>query len=126
MKTPEEIKKGLECCFNEDGIDFACGECPYDEAGSECGNLFGDALAYIQQLEAKVPRWISVEDELPEAKIAVLAFGQRYSSYNKKGEPFPMVHVAYTRGEGEGWFTYSNDDYVEVTHWMHLPEVPEV
>jgi len=34
-------------------LDFACAECPYDESGSECGDLFGDAHAYIKQLEAQ-------------------------------------------------------------------------
>ena len=53
MKTPEEIKKGLECCLNAGELDFVCGECPYDEAGSECDGLYRDALAYIQQLEEK-------------------------------------------------------------------------
>ena len=49
-RTPEEIKKGLECC----GTSAArCDACPYD---GECHLPFGsdpesDALAYIQQLE---------------------------------------------------------------------------
>ena len=48
-RTPEEIKKGLECC--SDG--FTCPKnCPY---GSVCGGarmqLNADALDYIQQLE---------------------------------------------------------------------------
>ncbi|MBO7172347.1 MAG: DUF551 domain-containing protein [Bacteroidaceae bacterium] len=119
MKTLEEIKNGLKTCAH----DLNCNQCTYK--GFKClGLLMQDAVEALQQLEAKAPKWISVEERLPEAKLAVLAFGQRYSSYNKKGEPFPMTHVAYTRGEGEGWFTYSNDDYVEVTHWMPLPEPP--
>lgn len=55
-RTPDEIKKWLECCFNESKLDFACAECPYDEAGSECGDLFGDAHAYIKQLEAELEK----------------------------------------------------------------------
>jgi hypothetical protein len=53
MKTPEEVKKGLECC----GKDGFCtqGTCPYHQ---ECYvehaiyDLERDALTYIQQLEA--------------------------------------------------------------------------
>ena len=46
MKTPNEIKKGLQC--NE--IDH-CSECPYD--GLDCAkHVDQDALAYTQQLEA--------------------------------------------------------------------------
>ena len=46
-RTPEEIKKGLECCSVHD----KCDKCPYD--GMPCNDLEleRDALAYIQQLE---------------------------------------------------------------------------
>jgi len=48
MKTPDEIKKGLEC--------GSCRECPYDNAEDltveECvKHVLNDAVAYIQQLE---------------------------------------------------------------------------
>lgn len=48
MKKPEEIKKGLWCCSQDD----ECGICPY--ANGECHNnkVKADALAYIMQLEA--------------------------------------------------------------------------
>ena len=51
MKTPEKIKKGLECCSSGSG----CDQCPcYD--GSLCHGVEnkGDALAYIQQLESSL------------------------------------------------------------------------
>lgn len=54
MKSPEEIKKGLECC-SEDG----CKGCNYEE---DCYMADGfsvlayDALAYIEQLEADLER----------------------------------------------------------------------
>ena len=47
MKTPDEIKKGLECCDHE-----GCLGCPYDDTCEvhyvTCAK---DALAYIRQLE---------------------------------------------------------------------------
>lgn len=51
MKTPEEIKKGLECGF--------CHECPYDddeqETVEECARqVHKDAIAYIQHLESRL------------------------------------------------------------------------
>lgn len=58
MKTPEEIKKGLFCCW-EDG----CTTCPYDEDCTMEANfeqLAKDALAYIQQLEADKAAWEDV------------------------------------------------------------------
>lgn len=55
-RTADEIKKGLECCntFN------ACRKCPYEKAvdtehGWGCVVIRNaDALAYIQQLEARI------------------------------------------------------------------------
>lgn len=58
MKTPDEIKKALEC--HQDGR--ACHYCPYEQVRtfSVDGVTFGctrylvtDALAYIEQLEAE-------------------------------------------------------------------------
>ena len=51
QRTPEEIKKGLECGF--------CHECPYDndeqETVEECARqVHKDAIAYIQQLESRL------------------------------------------------------------------------
>lgn len=49
MKTPEEIKLGLERCRLEDSCENGC---PYHHEG--CGDeMRGDALAYIRQLEAE-------------------------------------------------------------------------
>ena len=46
MKTPEEIKKGLECCKSNP----TCSICPYYNE-DDCQVMESDALAYIQQLE---------------------------------------------------------------------------
>lgn len=56
MKTPEEIKKGMECCPGQySGV--SCGNCPYSNDGVYCGEngvqIMKDALAYIQQLESE-------------------------------------------------------------------------
>lgn len=138
MKTPDEIKMGLECCFNEDHLDFVCGECPYDEAGSECGNLFGDALAYIELLESELdnvrlsfaqqsreveeyklellkqvkntidqlPRWISVNEQLPKEFATVLIMR----------DDIKQACVGWLIGG-----CWSVPKEVRVTHWMPLP-----
>lgn len=49
MKTPAEIKKGLECCSQNDLQD--CAGCPYGP--TNCAFKNADALAYIKQLECK-------------------------------------------------------------------------
>lgn len=59
METPDDIKKGLECC----GVSCSCDECPYsfdlpfEDGIKGCiGGLEEDASAYIQQLEEKYER----------------------------------------------------------------------
>ena len=54
MKTPDEIKNGLELCAK----DSCFGEhenCPYTgDPGTCVGKMCTDALAYIQQLEREL------------------------------------------------------------------------
>lgn len=77
MKTPEDIKKGLECC----AADEPCGECPYRLEVEMCiGMIARDALSYIRKLEnqvadlgKKVPKWIDVKEQLPEKGAPVVA-----------------------------------------------------
>lgn len=128
MKTPEEIKKGLECCAR--ASEEACKHCPYcnDCDIFEACNLYRDALAYINQIEARVPKWISVEDRLPEPSSYVLALtapgalsvGQNVivADYiHPKSEDHGVFVIAYTN--------YDDKDIVPVTHWMSLPEPPK-
>ena len=70
-RTPEEIKRGLKCCID---WETGCVECPYDNLPpDECVvAMKSNNLAYIQQLEAAQPKWISVEERLPEEDVTVL------------------------------------------------------
>lgn len=53
MRSPNEIKKGLECCQLAFGFRECGSRCPYYR-DSSCGALLAaDALALIQQLEAR-------------------------------------------------------------------------
>ena len=50
MKTPEEIKRGLETCTMD-----GCDGCPYNVGDLlACFEVHADALAYIRELEARV------------------------------------------------------------------------
>lgn len=75
MKTPEEIKNGLECC----SMPGCKGEdCPYNLDDPCHFTMHEDALAYIHQLETQsakdinVPGWISTKDRLPDISDIVL------------------------------------------------------
>lgn len=50
MKSPDEIKKGLEMCGV---IRVRCKGCPYDGEAECISNHSADAFAYIEQLEAR-------------------------------------------------------------------------
>ena len=49
MKTPDEVKKGLETCSTKDA---KCQDCPYYDEKCTYG-ITSDSLAYIQQIEAQ-------------------------------------------------------------------------
>ena len=49
MKTPEEIKKGLNAC-----TDGVCDICPYKGKGNCGDDCMIDALRLIQQLESRL------------------------------------------------------------------------
>lgn len=51
MKTPEEIKEGLECCSGQNGHTYCRGGCPYSY--DDCDDMSADALTYIRELEAQ-------------------------------------------------------------------------
>lgn len=71
MKTPEEIKKALECCIRGDNATLdKCGSvCPYYiENHFLCGitNMMKDALAYIEQLEEQLANRDNLIDVLED------------------------------------------------------------
>ena len=59
MKTPDEIKKALECCFYDSA---QCGECPYYPVSCD-RELVRDAREYIRQLEADNEKYQQAADE---------------------------------------------------------------
>ena len=90
-KTPDEIKKGLECC-SEDG----CKKCPYWEdcnMADGFSELAGDALALIQQLEAE-------RDEMMEYVHGRCPMCKHYASSIKE-EPCASCYSA--SGHNDNW-----------------------
>lgn len=132
MKTPEDIKKALECCSDADGFDGDCIKCPY-KGEQWCGDKSKiDALAYIQQLENQIgeltekvaqleavqPKWISVEDRLPEHTVTPCLI---YADGDME-----MACWTHDKYELAWWFFVDGEYETGVTHWMPLPEPPKV
>lgn len=79
---------------------------------------------YIHQLEAQVPRWISVEERLPPV-AGVYGSGYEYSEDLIVYDGLRR-RVAYYYHTTELWVdSRYEDDTFEVTHWMPLPEPPK-
>lgn len=117
MKTPDEIKKGLAGC----NVRRCAKDCPYGDTIPCVMMMHKDACEYVQQLEAQVPKWISVKERLPETHED----GSVDAALVTDGD---LIHMAYF-SSGK-WFYCSSGEmkenmFYEVTHWMPLPEPPK-
>ena len=123
-RTPEEIKETLKRCHMRVA---SCKGCAYWEC-RECENKHAlDALAYIEALEMYTvlhriasdvliegkPKWISVEDRLPEEKESVLVH------YTDGWMPIAFLL------DGKWHQSGGETSWLSVTHWMPLPEPPK-
>ena len=129
MKTPDEIKKGLLICSGGFGD---CAECPYHQTPAACMKLSENALEYIQQLERRIgeltekvaqleaaqPKWISVEERLPDVGEKVMVCGV------KKGMQVGAFCCKLRPENNRKWW-WKNNTILEVTNWMPLPSMPE-
>lgn len=73
-------------------------------------------FAYIRQVEAQVPRWISVEERLPSNFVSVLA-------HMTDAGKLPAVREAYT--VGNAFYFPALADVHPVDKWTEMPEVPK-
>lgn len=65
------------------------------------------------------PFWIPVEEKLPEEFVSVLV-------YMPDEKPMPTVHEGFLAREGMWYANHFDREPMEITHWMPLPEPPEV
>ena len=125
MRTPEEIKKVLFEC--DEG--YACKriDCPYDDGlclcnGSRCMlDARKDALAYIQQLEAQVPKWISAKT--PPTKWKEDGSTKDLINYQIYSPEYGVDVGNWLEPAGV-WCIFGMP-VKSVTHWMPLPEPPK-
>lgn len=133
MKTPDEIKKGSEW------IRVVINAMPFVVSKSlekeEIVKLLASQIVLAdeelesvkRELEAQVPKWISVEDEQkPQHHKDVLC---RYV-FDGDSDCFYAVLTYYAYGDNGyvtgSHFTGEGLHDMRVTHWMPLPEPPEV
>ena len=75
----------------------------------------------IEKLRAQLPRWIPVEERLPEDRSDVLVVTYWHEKWG--------VYMGWCAPERAAWSVHvgiGDRNDVAVTHWMPLPEPPEV
>ena len=129
MTSPDQVARIKKVLMDTEKL---CGNCRYNGV-SDCNrpdglcemfNAVWDALDYIQELEkrvadleAKVPKWVSVKDALPEhvqGNYLILLGGEIYAAkweYDEWNEKYA--------------FRIDCQIVPNVTHWMKVPEPPE-
>ena len=141
MKTSDEIKKGLKCCAS---VNAHCESCPFRTGiGAECirhmsecafeyiqylENQIGELTEKVEQLEAAQPKWISVEERLPEPNTTVLLIAHGWEPqlvYIGKLEKVESEKSWLTGlvSKASEWTVYGFSYLKEpiVTHWMPIP-----
>ena len=101
--------------------DWSCRQCGQGYTYDECHQirLTDSQLALLRN----PPRWIPVSERLPEEGVRVLVCNIYGGSLPNQGDTGYVVDNGVM--EGEEW-CIPDDLFFHVTHWMPLPEPPEV
>ena len=123
--TDKEIVKALRCCAKGLGHDDACENCKVGEIQDRREYIEFAAANVIERLTAEnaalreKQQWIPVTERLPERDVQVLGW--------YKDNPFSQYRPGVVAWNGNGWvFVYAHRYVTNVTHWMPLPDAPEV
>lgn len=137
MKTSDVIKAGLRChaahwndedCPTKEGYEH----CPLENGYHDPDELMADALEQIEELEKKVPQWISVKERLPEAsqdRVLVLTesgniFDITYDCCIDDVKERFGEYVSYYHPDTLGFVDGEWHPYEGITHWMPLYDMP--
>ena len=151
--TNAELIKALRYCAEHEGCDYYIAkDCPRESTwmcGVDCGQILmldaADALeAYekrIAELEAQIPKWVSVEDHLPEQSGEYIVYIQMGTGVEVPdflgSNDLSYVTSVYFKKRQKLWFDEYEESYnadlslvdtandFHVTHWMELPEPPK-
>lgn len=118
--TKEEIVKALRYCADGE----SCIDCIYPNMGlpylpcyqkdKDAADLIEAQAAEIENMKAQVPRWIPVEERLPEQDVPVLA---RFEDGR-----IPRQSPDIVLWNGHGWMHWHlHRNVCGITHWMPLP-----
>ena len=135
------VARNLAKEMNETMLDDCCDFPRLVHARAHLASTIIERLCFeIEQLEAAQPKWISVEERLPDDLEEVLILVKEtefYGQYKEFSKSYFCRYIgSYDSGE---WYTvwchghrYIKDtanepyaDKLEVTHWMPLPELPK-
>ena len=115
----DELIKALRCCRYGDS---GCEECPFAENDKYglCANLISYAADAIEELQAQIPQWISVDDRLPDVDRPV------FVNCNLDGKHYRYMITCWTGIKNHGIADWENVGWaLTVSHWMPLPELPK-
>lgn len=124
-RTPEEIKTAVINCDEH----CSCADCPEDERGyCDQSVIIKYARRLIEHIEserdaalAKVPRWIGVEDKLPEKECKVLV----YIGACNITQGWYLGDGVFEVGIGAKFNVKSAFDRIVLPCWMPMPEPPK-
>ena len=126
----ESVAKSLRCCASDSEPCEHC-NCELEECNPK--TIMEIAAAAIEELLATVPKWISVEERLPEDQgdDARAARGGDYIHKVLAASVTPNYTVMDTAYLENGIWSLSKYTSwkqiigAPVTHWMPLPEPPK-
>lgn len=113
----DDILKGVQSYRIEVNKEELIKALRYDRGQFDKGYAVGYADGYGDACaETKRPKWISVEDRLPEEKVNCIV---HYKHAYCDNDDYWAIGICFYDGE-----KFQMDWAYKVTHWMPLPEPP--
>jgi hypothetical protein len=122
-----EIVKLLKCCASASG----CRTCYFCDSTDCAGEISALALEVIERLTEKMPRWIPVTERMPEKAgdylcvydewevpcVAIVPWNDEREAFGHEANVYDPDSLGFVDTEFEEW---------SVTHWMPIPDAPDM